>query len=76
MKLGRLPIMAFSRGLHSESFYKSLEGMFDGLIEVRVVEQDNEIKNTLRIRNLKGQPHDSRWHEIQIKSNGEATLVS
>jgi len=75
-KLGRLPITAFSHGLHSEHFYKSLEGMFDGLIEVRVVEQDNEIKNTLRIRNLKGQPHDSRWHEIQIKSNGEATLVS
>jgi hypothetical protein len=30
----------------------------------------------LRIRSLKGQPHDARWHEIQIKRNGEAALVT
>lgn len=75
-KLGRLPILAFSRGVHSEHFYRSLEGMFDGLIEVRVLMHDDESKNMLRIKSLKGQPHDSRWHEIQVKSNGEATLVT
>jgi KaiC/GvpD/RAD55 family RecA-like ATPase len=75
-KLGRLPITAFSRGLHSESFYRNLEAMFDGLIEVRTVEQENEVKNLLRIRNLKGQPHDSHWHEISLTSAGEASLLT
>jgi len=75
-KVGRLPILAFSRGVHSEHFYRSLEGMFDGLIEVRVLEHDDESKNMLRIKSLKSQPHDSRWHEIHLKSNGEATLAS
>jgi len=74
-KFGRLSIFAFSRGVHSEPFYRSLECMFDGLIEVRVVEHDNEVKNMLRIRNLKGQPHDSHWHEIRVSSTGEASLL-
>ena len=30
----------------------------------------------LRVTSLKGQPHDTRWHEIQIKPNGEAVLVT
>jgi hypothetical protein len=32
-------------------------------------------KNLLKLRSLKGQPHDNRWHEIQVKPNGEAILV-
>ena len=73
--LGRILIIGMCRGVHSEYFYKSLEGMFDGLVEVRALERGDEIKNALRVRNLKGQPHDSRWHEISLDSNGEARLV-
>lgn len=29
-KIGRTPIFAISRGVHSEPFYRSLEGMLDG----------------------------------------------
>lgn len=73
--LGRVIITGMSRGVHSESFYKSLEGMFDGVVEVRTLERDDEIKNVLRIRNLKGQPHDSHSHEISVDSEGKASLV-
>jgi len=74
--LGRIIIIGMSRGVHSEPFYRSLEGMFDGLVEVRALEHDDAIRNMLRIRNLKGQPQDSRWHEISVNSKGEASLVA
>ncbi len=75
-KLGRVILDGISRRIHSESFYARLEGAFDGLVEVRALEREDEIRNMLRIRNLRGQPHDARWHEIKLDSKGEATLVS
>jgi len=72
----RINLEGFVRGIHSESFYKRVEAASDGIIDIRVIEQDGVPKNFLRLRSLKGQPHDARWHEIQIKRNGEATLVT
>ena len=63
-------------GIHSEVYYKRLESALDGVIDVRVTEREGETKDLLRIRSLKGQPHDHSWHEIQIKENGEAALKS
>ncbi len=70
----RIDLAGVLRGVHTESFYKQLEGAVDGVIDLRVMERDEEAKNFLRIRSLKGQPHDARWHEIQIKPNSEAVL--
>ena len=53
-----------------------VEAACDGVIDVRVLEQDGALKNVLRLRSLKGQPHDNRWHEIEIKPNGETSLTS
>jgi len=70
----RVNLEAFVRGLHTESFYKRVEAACDGVVDVRVLEQDGVLRNVLRLRALKGQPHDNRWHEIEIKPNGEAVL--
>ena len=67
-------IQGLVRGLHSDWLYKRMESASDGIIDIRVMERGEEAKNLLRLRTLKGQPHDTRWHELQIKSNGEATL--
>ncbi len=72
----RIELNGCVRGVHTESFYKQLENAYDGVIDLRVMERDQEWKNFLCLRSLKGQPHDARWHEIQIKRNGEATLVT
>ncbi len=74
-KEGGVTLQGFIRGIHSEWLYKRMEAASDGVIDVRVMEREEEAKNFLRVRSLKGQPHDSRWHEIKIKSNGEATLA-
>ncbi len=73
-KAGRISLQGLVRGVHSESLYKRIEAAMDGVIDIRVMEQQGESKSFLRIRSLKGQPYDGRWHEIEIKPNGEAIL--
>ena len=70
-----ITLQGFVRGIHSDWLYKRMESASDGVIDIRVMERGDETKSLLRVRSLKGQPHDSRWHEIEIKSNGEASLV-
>lgn len=72
----RIHLAGFVLGIHSESLYKRMENSCDGVIDIRVMERGEEAKNLLRVRSLKGQPHDSRWHEIEIKPNGEAILAN
>lgn len=72
----RIVFAGYARGVHTESFYKRLESAMDGVIDLRVVEHGDEVKNLLRVRSIKGQTHDTRWHEIEIKRNGEAALTS
>jgi KaiC/GvpD/RAD55 family RecA-like ATPase len=74
--LGKIIINGMSRGVHSEPFYRSLEGMYDGVVEIRTLERDDDITNMLRIRSLKGQTHNSSWHEISVDHKGEASLVT
>jgi KaiC/GvpD/RAD55 family RecA-like ATPase len=75
-KARRIRIGGIVRGVQSDSFYRRLEDASDGIIDLRVIERDDEAKNLLRVRSLKGRQHDTRWHEVQIKSNGETSLVS
>jgi len=64
------------RGLHSELFYKRMEAISDGVIDVSMREQDGESKSFLRLRSLRGQPYNGRWHRIDVEPNGEATLAT
>lgn len=75
-KAGRINLTGFVRGMHTDSFYKRIENAVDGVIDVRVLEEQKEPKNFLRIRTLKGQRHDALWHQIEVKQNGEACLSS
>jgi KaiC/GvpD/RAD55 family RecA-like ATPase len=68
----RISLFGLVRGIHSESFYKRIESGVDGVIDCRLLEQQGESKSFLRIRSLKGQPYDGRWHAIVIKPNGVA----
>ena len=64
------------RGLHSEWLYKRMEAISDGIIDVSMREQEGESKSFLRLRSLRGQPYDGRWHRIDVQPNGEATLAT
>jgi KaiC/GvpD/RAD55 family RecA-like ATPase len=71
----RVAIWGFVRGIHSEAFYKRLEAMSGGVIDLKIMEHGESVKNFLRVRSLKGQPCDSRWHEVQVCANAEATIL-
>jgi len=75
-RMNRISLIPFGRGLHSESLYRRLENICDGVIDVRVMEREDEAKSYLRVQSLKGQPHDSHWREIKIQPNGEAVLTT
>lgn len=70
----RIELQGVTRGVHSDAFYRRIESASDGVIEVRVLERGEEAKNFLRVRSLRGQPHDARWHEVEVSANGEAAL--
>jgi len=71
-----IQLQGFVRGLHSEWFYKRMEAITDGVIEVSVREQEGESKSFLRLRSLRGQPYDGRWHRIDVQTDGEAILAT
>ncbi len=75
-KRKHVTIHGLVRGVHSGWLYKRMESFSDGVVDIRVMERGDEAKNLLRIRSLKGQRHDSRWHEIDVGPNGEATVVT
>ena len=70
-----ITLQGFVRGIHSDQLYKLMENASDGVIDLRVQEKSEGTRNALRVRGLKGRPHDSQWHEIEIRSSGEAALA-
>ncbi len=75
-RLQRVGMIGFLTRLHSEAFFTRLEGVSDGIIDIRLMETDRVTKDVLRVRSLKRQQHDRQWHEIQIKPNGGIALAS
>jgi len=71
----RITLTGVATGIHSETLYRRLENGLDGTIELRVLERNDEVQDSLRVKSLNGQPHDTRWHRIEIKPNGEAALA-
>jgi KaiC/GvpD/RAD55 family RecA-like ATPase len=69
-------LQGITRGIHSDWLYKRMESVCDGIIDLRVAELEGEVKNLLRVRALRGQPHNSKWHAIDVTRNGEAKLGS
>jgi class 3 adenylate cyclase len=68
--------LAFVKGAASPFFFTKFEALCDGIIDVKVQEEGGRIENYIRIRMLRGKTFDSRWHRIQVMSNGEVKLFS
>jgi len=75
-RFGRIMLYGIVRGIHSEWLYKRMEAACDGVIDIRVIEQEGVAKDLLRVRSLRGQPRDATWHTIEIRGKGEAVLTN
>jgi hypothetical protein len=63
----RISFSAFALGLHSSHFYKSMEDLVDGIIEVRLVEAETRTYTRLRVRNFKKGRSDSSWRSVKFE---------
>ena len=69
-----ITLQGIMRGIHSDWLYKRMESASDGIIDLRVLELEGEVKNFLRVRAIRGQPHNSKWHLVDVTGRGEAKL--
>ena len=68
-------IHPFLKGVASPAFYNQIEFLCDGIIDLKKEEKDQEIEHYLRLRIMRGKRYDSRWHLLQLGSNGEVTIA-
>lgn len=67
-------IRGITVGVHSESAYKQLEAAADGVIDLKVEEQEGELHNFIRIMKMLNAKFDARWHKLKVNDNFEITL--
>jgi KaiC/GvpD/RAD55 family RecA-like ATPase len=72
---GQLFIYALLIGAGSNSLYKQLESLSDGIVDFRIQDTGGQIEHLMRVRTMRGRNIDSRWHRIQLLNNGEVSLV-
>ena len=57
-------------GVYSDTFYSQFEALCDGVIEFRGREEKGQIEQYMRVRTIRGKPHDSRWRHLRLLENG------
>jgi TolB-like protein/KaiC/GvpD/RAD55 family RecA-like ATPase/cytochrome c-type biogenesis protein CcmH/NrfG len=62
------------RGVYSDSFYAQFESFCDGIIEFRAEESPQGLVQSMRIRAIRGAPHDSSWRRIRLMDTGEVAV--
>lgn len=71
---GAILIAGLAIGLHPPEFYQEMKLVSDAVLEIRLVEQGDEVINTIRARSFKGQNSDSRMRSVMFDENMKASL--
>jgi KaiC/GvpD/RAD55 family RecA-like ATPase len=56
--------------VYSNTFYSQYEVLCDGVIEFRGREERGQIEQYMRVRTIRGKPHDSPWRHLRLLENG------
>jgi KaiC/GvpD/RAD55 family RecA-like ATPase len=67
---GGKAIFIVAAGAHNDHFMNLLRLTFDGIIEMKLDETNNEIKRLLRVFSLKGVRHKTNWVPFEITDKG------
>jgi KaiC/GvpD/RAD55 family RecA-like ATPase len=65
---------SFAAGVASDTFYKNVESLCDGIFDLRSREEGGKVEHYLRVRTMRGKAHDSRWRRLKMTDNGEVAL--
>ena len=63
-------------GVYSDAFYKQVESLSDGIIDVIAREESGRVEHYFRARLIRGKSHDSKWHRIRLRENGHVQIDS
>jgi non-specific serine/threonine protein kinase len=67
---GGKAIFVVAAGAHDEHFLNLLRLTFDGILEMRLDETNEELKRLLRVFSLKGVRHKTNWIPFEITDKG------
>ena len=67
-------ISSLVRGIHSDWVYRRFEAAADGVIDFKLDESVDPVRNLVRIRSMKDIGFDGHWHQLKIGENSEVTL--
>ncbi len=70
-----IALSALLKGVASDAFYRQMEALNDGIIELKTQEKEGEIEHKLRVRAIRGKNFDSKWHTLKLQDNGEVTFA-
>ena len=68
-------IVGCAKGIHSGWVYEQLEGVVDGIVDLKLEEFDGEMVNFMRLRSMRETGFESRWHRLKIGENFAITLA-
>jgi KaiC/GvpD/RAD55 family RecA-like ATPase len=67
-------LMGFMSGIHSNWAYRQLEAAVDGILDFRLDEASDPVRDLVRIRSLRKASFDGRWHQLKLAKNLEVIL--
>jgi KaiC/GvpD/RAD55 family RecA-like ATPase len=69
-------LMPIEKGVHAETFLASMSYMCDGVIELRLQEEDDDLARYLRVQAMRtAQGFSSKWVKLDLRHDGVALLV-
>ena len=66
--INNVGLWTIEQGIHSESFYNMLRHMTDGVLEIRLKEDD--LKRFIRMHSFRGISHSTEWRSFTVSKDG------
>jgi len=67
--------LSLATRIASDSFYRQLELVCDGILDFKNKEEEGQLAHYLRVRAMRGKSFDSRWRKLQVSERGEVTFA-
>jgi KaiC/GvpD/RAD55 family RecA-like ATPase len=74
-KLELVMVNAIVSRVHSDSFYRQMESLADGIIDFRSEDRSGELNHLVRVRTMRGRSHDSRWRSLRLSDSGKVSII-